>query len=70
LLTQEVIDVQQSLNHSLPFAEYILDRWQKTRALGYGEGSSIYDSALVLHDIEAGSNAWGTPCRVVGRATS
>ena len=61
LLTQEAIAVQQSLNRSLPFADYIVDRWQKARALGFGEGSCIYDSALVLGGVKVGKNTWIGP---------
>lgn len=52
-------------NRSLPFGDYIVDRWQKARDLGFGEGSSIYDSALVLGDVQVGKNTWIGPFTVL-----
>jgi acetyltransferase-like isoleucine patch superfamily enzyme len=33
-----------------------------------GDGCVVGAASLVLEDVPAGSKAWGTPCRVVGRA--
>lgn len=44
-------EVNASFNRTLPFADYVVNRWEKTKELGFGEGSSIYDSALVLGDV-------------------
>lgn len=54
-------ELDASFNRTLPFADYIVDRWEKARELGFGEGSSIYDSALVLGDVEVGNNTWIGP---------
>lgn len=48
-------------NRTLPFGDYIVDRWEKARMLGFGEGASIYDSALVIGDVEVGANTWVGP---------
>lgn len=61
LLTQQQLMVREQWNRSMPFADYIVDRWQKARELGFGEGSSIYDSALVLGDVRVGKNTWIGP---------
>jgi acetyltransferase-like isoleucine patch superfamily enzyme len=57
--------VQQRWKRSLPFADYIVDRWDKANMLGFGEGSSIYDSALVLGDVKVGANTWIGPFTVL-----
>lgn len=57
-MTQEASTFQQRTNRSLPFADFIVDQWQKARALGFGKGSSIYDNALVLGDVKVGKNTW------------
>ena len=57
--------MQASWNRSLPFGDYIVDRWQKAHELGFGEGSSIYDSSLVLGNIEVGRNTWIGPFTVL-----
>ena len=57
--------VQQQWKRSLPFADYIVDRWEKARVIGFGEGSSIYDSALVIGDVKVGRNTWIGPFTVL-----
>ena len=49
----------------LPLADYFVDRWDKARLLGFGEGSSIYDSSLVIGDVKIGKNAWVGPFTVL-----
>ncbi len=61
LLWQQQLQVRERWNRSLPFGDYIVDRWQKARELGFGEGSSIYDSAVVLGDVKVGINTWIGP---------
>lgn len=46
---------------TLPLGEYVVDRWEKARILGFGEGASIYDSAIVLGDVRAGRHTWIGP---------
>lgn len=65
LLAQQQGIVRDRWNRSLPFADYIVDRWQKARALGFGEGSSIYDSSLVFGDVNVGVNTWIGPFTVL-----
>lgn len=65
MLKQQAHSVQQRWKRSLPFADYIVDRWDKAHALGFGEGSSIYDSALVLGDVKVGQNTWIGPFTVL-----
>ena len=46
---------------SLPFGELVVDRWARARALGFGDGASVYDSALVLGDVRVGAGTWIGP---------
>lgn len=55
------VEVDEQFNRTLPFGDYIVDRWEKARLLGFGEGTSIYDSALVLGDVTVGKNTWIGP---------
>ena len=34
-------------NRSVPFPEALFDRWERARVLGFGEGSSLFDSCLL-----------------------
>ena len=65
LLAQQHQQVQARWNRSLPFGDYIVDRWEKAQRLGFGEGSSIYDSALVLGNVKVGRNTWIGPFTVL-----
>jgi len=65
LLAQQQQQVRGRWDRSLPFGDYIVDRWLKARELGFGEGSSIYDSALVLGDVRVGKNTWIGPFTVL-----
>lgn len=45
----------------LPFSEHLVDRWEKARFLGFGEGASIYDSASVYGQVRVGAHTWVGP---------
>ncbi len=49
----------------LPLSEMLIDRWEKAKRLGFGEGSSIYDSALVFGDVKVGKLTWIGPFTVL-----
>ena len=58
-------EVSLAYKRTLPFADYVVDRWEKASLLGFGEGSSIYDSALVFGDVRVGVNTWIGPFTVL-----
>ncbi len=49
----------------VPFGDYVSDRWEKARALGFGEGASIYDSAHVFGDVSVGADTWVGPFTIL-----
>ncbi len=55
----------QEHDRSLPFAEELFDRWERARRLGFGAGTSIYDSALVFGDVTVGENVWIGPSTII-----
>jgi acetyltransferase-like isoleucine patch superfamily enzyme len=57
--------VRERWKRSLPLADYVVDRWSKARELNFGEGSSIYDSALVLGNVKVGCHTWIGPFTVL-----
>jgi len=59
------IELDKQFDRTLPFADYIVDRWEKARLLGFGEGTSIYDSSLVLGEVSVGSNTWIGPSTIL-----
>jgi len=46
-------------------ADYFIDRWERAKLMGFGEGSSVYDSCLVLGDVSIGKNVWIGPYTVL-----
>jgi acetyltransferase-like isoleucine patch superfamily enzyme len=49
---------KQHFNRSLPFPDHISDRWERAKRLGFGEGTSIYDSSYVLGNVKVGRGCW------------
>jgi len=68
-LFMQIKDLKQKLsalfkekyNRALPFNELLFDRWEKAKELGFGEGTSVYDSAIVIGNVNVGKNAWVGP---------
>lgn len=68
-LKSELFELHQKLrenintnwNRVLPFNEEFTDRWEKAKYLGCGEGSSIYDSCVVIGKVSIGENCWIGP---------
>lgn len=59
-LKQRLI-LDEKFHRTLPFGEYIVDRWEKASLLGFGEGTSVYDSCVILGDVRVGKNTWIGP---------
>lgn len=57
--------VRADFARSLPLADYVVDRWERASAYGFGDGSSVYDSCLVLGDVVVGANTWVGPHSVL-----
>ncbi len=54
-------EVGDQWKRTLPLGDYVVDRWEKARALGFGEGVSVYDTAHVYGDVQVGANTWIGP---------
>ncbi|MBN2231193.1 MAG: acyltransferase [Deltaproteobacteria bacterium] len=52
---------KEKYDRVLPFADMMFDRWEKSRFLGFGVQTSIYDSSLVLGDVNVGEHTWIGP---------
>ena len=53
--------VHSQFARTLPFGDYVVDRWEKARELGFGEGTSVYDSSVVIGDVSVGAHTWIGP---------
>jgi acetyltransferase-like isoleucine patch superfamily enzyme len=58
-------DLSRKFNRTLPFGDYFIDRWRKAELLGFGKGTSIYDSSLVFGEVYVGENTWIGPFTIL-----
>lgn len=58
-------EVDARFRRTLPFGDYVVDRWEKARLLGFGDGTSVYDSSLVLGEVKVGEHTWIGPFTVL-----
>lgn len=49
----------------MPLADYVVNRWERACEYGFGEGSSVYDSCLLLGEVSVGTNTWIGPFTVL-----
>lgn len=60
-------ELQEKWSRSLPFGDAMFDRWERARRLGFAEGASIYNSALVFGAVAVGEKTWiGPSCLLDG----
>jgi acetyltransferase-like isoleucine patch superfamily enzyme len=55
------LEIRKRWGRVLPLGDALGDRWEKAHFLGFGEGASIYDSALVIGDVKVGEKTWIGP---------
>lgn len=55
----------QEWKRNLPFADALFDRWDKAKLLGFGKGTSVYDSCHVFGDVVVGENTWVGPFTIL-----
>ncbi|MEO9530973.1 MAG: acyltransferase [Crocinitomicaceae bacterium] len=52
-------------DRSLPFSDEVFDRWERAKKLGWGERSSVYDSAFVFGEAIVGKDTWVGPFTMI-----
>ena len=57
--------LKKNFNRVVTVGDYISDRWDKASFLGFGKGTSVYDSSIVLGDVRVGKNTWIGPFTVL-----
>ncbi len=53
--------LRSQYQRSLSFQDAAFDRWERARALGYGEGTSVYNSASIYGNVRVGRHCWIGP---------
>jgi len=54
-------ELRQKFNRSLSFQDAMDDRWERAKRLGFGKGTSIYNSANIFGEVRVGVNTWIGP---------
>lgn len=65
LIRKLIIEKKEKYNRYLSTADYFIDRWERAEFMGFGEGTSVYDSCLVLGDVHVGKNTWIGPYTIL-----
>jgi acetyltransferase-like isoleucine patch superfamily enzyme len=52
---------REKFRRRVPFGDLVTDRWLNATEYGFGEGTSCYDSVVVLGDVSVGKNCWIGP---------
>jgi acetyltransferase-like isoleucine patch superfamily enzyme len=55
------LQMRDRWQRDLPFNELVVDRWERARRLGFGEGTCVYDSTFVAFDVTVGADTWIGP---------
>lgn len=58
-------EMYKKWNRVLPTNELFFDRWEKGKLLNSGEGTTIYDSSVIIGNIEIGKHVWIGPFTVL-----
>jgi acetyltransferase-like isoleucine patch superfamily enzyme len=61
LYEQQELFTKEKYDRSLSFQDGLFDRFERAKRLGFGEGSSIYNSALVFGNVKVGLKTWIGP---------
>ncbi len=56
---------KKEFNRYLSLPDYFIDRWEKAKLMGFGDGSSVYDSCIVMGDVSVGKNTWIGPYAIL-----
>lgn len=52
-------------SRSLPSMDLFFNRWERANALGFGAGTSVYDSCCIFGNIKVGENTWIGPYTIL-----
>lgn len=60
-LSQKRQDMKEQYNRVLPTGELLFNRFDKAEYVNAGEGSSIYDTSIIMGDVKIGKGVWVGP---------
>jgi acetyltransferase-like isoleucine patch superfamily enzyme len=54
-------EMKDSFNRSLPFDEYLFDRFERAKSINAGDGTSVHHSCYIYGNPKIGSHTWVGP---------
>ena len=54
-------EMKKQYNRVLPTGELFFNRFDKSKYIKAGEGSSVYDTSVIMGDVKIGENVWIGP---------
>jgi len=57
--------MRQEWKRDLPFCEMLFNRWERAKELGFGEGTSVYQSCHIIGDVHVGEHTWIGPFTIL-----
>lgn len=66
----ETVDagMRRRFDRSLPLQDALFDRWERAKKLGFGEKTSIYNSAVIFGQVTVGEETWIGPYVILDAA--
>ena len=58
-------ELRKEFDRSLSFQDGFFDRWERADRLGFGLGSSIYNSSLIYGEVSVAEETWIGPYTVL-----
>jgi acetyltransferase-like isoleucine patch superfamily enzyme len=54
-------EIRSKYKRSVSFGDLVVDRWERAKNYGFGDGSSCYDNVLILGNVRVGKHTWIGP---------
>jgi len=58
-------DMKDKYNRVLPTGELIFNRFEKAKYINCGEGTSVYDTSIIMGDVKIGDHVWVGPYTIL-----
>ena len=54
-------DMKTQFERHVSIGDLVIDRWERAKTYGFGEGTSCYDNVLIIGEVKVGKNCWIGP---------
>lgn len=65
LIEKKRQEMKEQYNRVLPTGELLFNRFDKAKYLNCGEGTSIYDTSVIMGDVKIGKKVWVGPYTIL-----